>query len=133
MSFDWQFGQFLWEVIVSLAVLGNGVAMFFARRSSANKDALSELENLFIQTMKEEQMTRINSHRSVEAVLTNLRERINTSEETLKHLPTGNDIAGVKDVLTIVAKEVSELRGAQSGTTRMVERMNDFLMSRSSP
>lgn len=56
--------------------------------------------------------------------------RVGRIEETLKHMPTVSDIRGIQQGLSGLANQVAELRGAQTGTKRMVERMNEYLMER---
>lgn len=126
-----------WEIARSIAavlsLLLSMAALFWARRdkqTEAQKTALSDLENKLsedVEALKELVEAR---RTSTDISIASIKSEMATLGEGIKHLPTSRDIDMLQNSISTVAQAVSHQRGALESNTRMVERMNQFLMEK---
>ncbi len=124
--------QFGFQVVCALLGGAAFVMTWMDRKERASKKALSDLERKVQVRLNEHESTQDSNHQINQQALAALRERMAALDETLKHMPTNSDINNLAQSVSALASRVSELKGEVSGTTRTVERMNQFLMERGS-
>ena len=124
--------QFGFQVLCALLGGAAFVMTWMDRKERASKKALSDLERKVQVRLNEHESTQDSNHQINQQALAALRERMAALDETLKHMPTNSDINNLAQSVFTLASRVAELKGEVSGTTRTVERMNQFLMERGS-
>ena len=124
--------QFGFQVVCSLLAGAAFVLAWAGRKERASKQALMELERKMQRRLDEYGNTQEHNHRLSQDALSSLNERMAAVDVTLKHMPTHSDITNLAQSVSLLATSVAELKGEVSGTTRTVERMNQFLMERAS-
>lgn len=130
---DWfKVAGFVWNVLIALASAGAFAVSWYGRKERASKAALEALEQKMQDRLMSYEDTQDRNHQTSSEALAGLRERMAGIEETLKHVPTARDIANLVDSVNLLSNATSQLRGEVGATTRMVERMNQFLMERGS-
>lgn len=122
--------RFSWDILWSVGTLVAIVISLWVKRSSANSDRVTQVEERLHQRLDAQNQSNERRDSDAQAASWGMSNRVGRIEETLKHMPTVSDIRGIHEGLTGLANQVAELRGAQTGTTRMVERMNEYLMER---
>lgn len=106
---DWRLAFEIVQAVVTV------VLWLYVRGVNRHRATLEHIDNL-----EEEVSSRIDGHD----------KRLTRVEETIRHVPNGSDMIGVRDALSRLANQVAEMRGAQNSATRMVERINEYLMER---
>lgn len=113
---------------IALAAFFVSLAAFaYARRdknSDAQKTALQKIEG------RVAEVQRVGDDRHAENLrrLETINSHLSGMDERLKHMPNHSDLSGLQNSIGLLGQAVAKLQGAQEASTRMGERMNDFLM-----
>lgn len=107
-----EIAQFAWNVAFGIGTLVALVWTWTLRRSAADAKSLSTLEN----DLRQE--------------LGHVDARLGRVEERVQHLPTDEDLTSVRNELAKLGSQISQLMGEQRSTTRLVERINQYLVER---
>lgn len=124
--------QFVFQVVCALFAFAAFLYSYVGQKERATKRALAELEHKVQQHLTAYETRQASNHRANQDSLRQLEVRIERVDESLKHAPTNSDITNLAQSVSLIATTVAELKGAVSATTRTVERMNQYLMERSS-
>lgn len=62
--------------------------------------------------------------------LDDVRERLARIEERIKHVPTNHDLTDVRQAVSKLGAQISQLSGEQHANARLLERINQYLMER---
>ncbi|MGQ0621342.1 MAG: hypothetical protein ACT4QA_22155, partial [Panacagrimonas sp.] len=115
-----------WEIVRSLAavlaVLMSMVALRVSRSdksADAQKAALARVENQLTGDVE-----------ALRHLIGNINIQMSAFEEAFKHIPTSRDFDLLQNSISDVSQAVARQQGALEANTRMVERMNSFLMER---
>lgn len=124
--------QFGFQVVCALLGGAAFVMAWWDRKERASKRALTDLERRVQGRLIDFESAQDSHHQSNQQAFAMLRERMAAVDETMKHMPTHSDITHLAQAVATLAARVAELKGEVAGTTRTVERMNQFLMERGS-
>ncbi len=114
-----EIAQLTWNVFAGLGTLVALIWGWTLRRSAADSKSLSSLEaKLSLEDRK------------IQQGVSGLDARIGRVEERVSHLPTDHDLADMREALAQLGSKISDLSGEQRATTRLVERINQYLMER---
>lgn len=130
MDYWIRLGQLLLQATAAVFGLAGFVIAWIGRKERASKEALADVEKRLQAQLTGYETTQDSNHRSSQEALAALKERMAAIDEALKHVPTNSDITNLAQSVSLLATSVAELKGEVSGTTRTVERMNQFLMER---
>lgn len=126
-----------WEIARSLAavlsLLISFAALFWARRdkqSEVQKAALSTLENKVSEDVEALKGLVELRRTASDSSFAQINREMGVLSEAIKHLPTVRDIDLLQNSMSVIAQAVAKQEGALESNTRMVERMNSFLMEK---
>jgi hypothetical protein len=112
-----------WEILTGLLAAAAFVFSWYARNSHAQKASLEQLQS--DTDRRFERIERDGNMRHTENLT-----RLTGLEEAMKHMPTNRDLDHLSQALALNSNVVSEIKGGLASNTRMVERMNQYLMER---
>ncbi|MGQ0700394.1 MAG: hypothetical protein ACT4PZ_19415 [Panacagrimonas sp.] len=126
-----------WEVFRTLAsafaVLVALAALVLARRDRGSDKvnaSLSRLETTLGSRIDSDHQLSESRHASNTKRLGGIEAHISALDEAIKHVPTQNDFRSLQMEIGLVATSVARLDGTLESSTRMVERMNQYLMEK---
>lgn len=114
-----EIAQFAWNVLFGVGTLVALVWTWTLRRSAADAKSLVDLEKKLSK-----------QDAAITKGVSDLDVRLGRVEERVNHLPTDHDITDVREALAKLGAQMSDLSGEQRATTRLVERINQYLMER---
>lgn len=126
-------GELIHNALALAALLVSLAAFFFARRdrsAEAQKAAMGELRMQLTEQIRVDRETNDRRHNANVGSLGKIEQRLAAGDEVMKLLPNYRDLERLSNVIGQIAESVANQRGALESNTRMVERMNQFLMEK---
>lgn len=126
-----------WEILRSLAA-AFAVVVALSAFVVARRDKHSEATQTALNRVEQTLGARIDAivelgearHAPLSARIAELNARFAGLDEALKSIPNHRDFDTLQSVISTVAQAVAKQQGALESNTRMVERMNSYLMER---
>ncbi len=100
------------------------------RRDSAAKAALRTVQLELASRIDVNQTRQDSQLAGMTTRFDGLSLQVSQMAEAIKHVPTHHDMTALREAMTSLSNVVAELKGSQDANTRMVERMNQYLMER---
>lgn len=131
-------------LIASLSLMVSAATFFFGRKdkstaivdklkeelAASQKTALNRIETTLQGRIGQLEAVSSERHAANTMSLTEMREKLARVDETIKQIPNHRDIDQLQGSLSNLSNQISELKGAVGATTRMTERINEFLMQK---
>jgi hypothetical protein len=127
---NWEAAHVLVDVFFGFVSIISILMAWQAKRTHAQKSAVAEVDRNLRKLVDDKHEENLANFREMFTEIRNIGSRLTKMETTVEHQPTVRDMDLMRQALTSLSGTVSELKGSSDASTRMVERMNTFLMER---